>query len=154
MCNSVAFRFTHAHPLGPVVTNDPPKPYSEAETAYVRHRIATGEFEDEQTREEVNDLLRLEEFVTDPPTGFGGGVYYGQLRNKHPDAYDAIQAELDPVSFRSRRRRERENREAHLEYELERRARRRQEAAERNEKRHEREWQSVTEDHEAVGDEE
>jgi hypothetical protein len=135
------------------VTNDPPKPYSEAETAYVRHRIATGEFDDRETRQEVNDFLRLEEFVTAPPTGFGGGVYYGRLRNKHPDAYDAIQAELDPDAFRSRRRRERENREAQLEHELERRARRRQEAAERNEKRNEREWQSVAADREAVTDE-
>lgn len=148
MYNSVAFRFTPVHAHVPVVTSEPPKPYDEAETAYVRHRIATGDFEDRETREAVNDLLRLEEFVTDPPTGFGGGVYYGQLRNEHPDAYDAIQAELDPDAFRSRRRRERKKREERLEYELERRAQRRQETAEENETRHEREWQSVAEDRE------
>ena len=153
MCNYVAFRFTPVHPLGPVVTNDPPKPYSEAETAYVRHRIATGDFSDPATRETVNDLLRLEQFVTDPPTGFGGGVYYGRLRNKHPDAYDAIQSELDPEAFRARRRRERERQEERRRYELERRARRRQEAAAQNEKRLEREWESVGEKCEAVTDE-
>lgn len=131
------------------MTSEPPKPYTDAETAYVRHRIATGDFEDRETREEVNDLLRLEQFVQNPPDGFGGGVQYGKLRNKHPDAYDAIQGELDPESYRTRRRREREKRAEQREYELECRARRRQEAAERNEKRHEREWQSVTEDRDA-----
>lgn len=146
MCNSLAFRFTPDPLLAPVVTSNPPKPYDEAETAYVRHRIATGEYEDRETREAVNELLRLEQYVQDPPEGFGGGVQYGKLRNKHPVAYDAIQAELDPAGFERRRERERDNREEDRAYEIAVREEQRQAEREADERRHEREWAEVERD--------
>lgn len=150
MYNRIAFRFTFSHRLSPVVTSDPPKPYTEAETAYVRHCIATGEFADTETREAVNDLLRLEEFVENPPDGFGGGLLFGRLRNEHPIAYDAIQAELDPESFRCRREREQEQRGEELAYELAVRKQKQQAEREAAHKRHEREWASVERDREEL----
>jgi len=146
MCNSLAFRFTPAPPHGPVVTSDPPKPYDEAETAYVRHRIATGEFEDRETREEVNDLLRLEQYVQDPPEGFGGGVQYGKLRNEYPVAFDAIQAELDPAGFERRREREAAEHEEQLSDEIAVREEHRRAEREANERRHVRAWAAVERD--------
>lgn len=123
------------------MTSTPPKPYTEAETAYVRHRIATGEFEDTETRETVNDLLRLEQFVQNPPAGFGGGVLFGRLRNRHAIAYDAIQAELAPETFQRRRARERATRQEELAHERATQAQRQEECEAA--RRHERDWAAV-----------
>lgn len=118
----------------------PPKPYTEVESEYVRDAIREGDFDDLEHRRRVNDLVSIERYVLDSPSGFAGGIHFASLSRRHPAAHDAIQRELDPEGFRERRRRETER-------DLECRARRERKCRERAEKRrrHREEWEAVQE---------
>ena len=87
----------------------PPKSLSEVESEFILDEIQHREFALEEDREYIADLVQIEQYVLNPPDGFGGGKHFGLLRNRHPDAYDHIQRELDPEGYEERKRRKREH---------------------------------------------
>lgn len=72
-------------------------------STFVHSKIAGRRFTRAE-RQYIRDLLQIEEFVVQPPTGFVSGMHFQGLCIMHPAEFDAIQAELRPAHFRARRR--------------------------------------------------
>lgn len=87
-----------------------PTRYTDVESRFVRKQIAEGSYEDADHRAYGDDLVAIERFVKQPPSGFGAGMHFGVLRSRHPGAYDIVQEELDPEGYAARKRQEAERR--------------------------------------------
>lgn len=81
------------------ITEQPPKPYAEVKSEYIKSKIREGSFEDEEHRKYIHALIWLEKCVTEErPAGWPTGMMLSKITEKYSDELKIIRRELDPES--------------------------------------------------------
>ncbi len=75
----------------------------DVKTSYVRNKIKESTFND---LDYIKALVKLENFVENPPSNFNSGMYFSMLKNKYNRDYLSIFKELDPNGFEDYLRKE------------------------------------------------
>jgi hypothetical protein len=83
--------------------NLPSKPYDEVKSEFIKERISERQFELDNHREYINDLIFLERVILDEiKMNQCSGLKYKQVKNNHEEEYLKILEELDEEKYRKK----------------------------------------------------
>lgn len=83
--------------------HEPSKPYSKVKSEFIKERISERNFELEDHREYIKDLIFLERVILDEiELKQCSGLKYKQIKNSHEEEYLKILEELDEEKYRKK----------------------------------------------------
>ena len=89
--------------------HEPNKPYNEVESEFIKNRIKERQFELEDDRKYIKDLIFLERIILDEiKLKTYSGQKYKHIKNKHQEEYLKILKDLDEEKY-SQEKEKREN---------------------------------------------
>jgi hypothetical protein len=80
--------------------NLPGKPYDEVKSEFIRERIAERQFELDNNRKYIKDLIFLERVILDEITlKYPSGMKFNSIKNDHEEEYLKILQDLDEEKY-------------------------------------------------------
>jgi hypothetical protein len=87
--------------------HDPDKPYTEVKSEFIKERISERNFELEDDREYISNLIFLERVILDEiQLGYPSGMKYNSIKNQHHEEYLKILEDLDEEKYRQEKKKQ------------------------------------------------